>query len=53
MDIFKLEIYGSDGILLGEIQLDHIAQGIRIYKNNMFIWEFPNARYFQYEIIEK
>jgi hypothetical protein len=53
MDIFKLEIYGSDGILLGEIQLDHIAQGIRIYKNNLFIWEFPNARYFQYKIIEK
>ena len=52
MDIFKLEIYGSDGILLGEIQLNHIAQGIRIYKNKLFIWEFPNARYFQYKIIE-
>ena len=53
MDIFKLEIYGPDGILLGKIQLDHIAQGIRIYKNDLFIWEFPNARYFQYEIVEK
>jgi hypothetical protein len=38
---------------LGEIQPDHIAQGIRIFKNDLFIREFPNDRYFQYEIIEK
>lgn len=52
MDIYKLEIYEPNGILLGEIQLKHLADGIRIQKDFLFIWEVDNAKYYQYRIIE-
>jgi hypothetical protein len=53
MDIFKLEIFDSEGILLGEIPLDHLAHGIRIFDDILFIWDMQNTKYYQYEIIEK
>jgi hypothetical protein len=51
-DLYKLEIFRSDGILLGEIPLDHHAHGIRIFNDNVFIWEQINAIVFQYKIEE-
>jgi hypothetical protein len=53
MDVYKLEIYGPDGILLGEIPLNHHAHGLRIFGDNLFIWERNNTTYYQYKIIEK
>jgi sugar lactone lactonase YvrE len=53
IDAYKLEIFDPDGILLGEIRLDHCVHGMRIYKNYLFIWERNFAKYYQYEIIEK
>jgi hypothetical protein len=53
MDIYKLEVYGPDGVLLGEIPLNHLAHGIRIFGDMLFIWERNNAVYYQYRIIEK
>ena len=53
MDIFKLEIFDPEGILLGEIPLDHLAHGIRIFDDTLFIWDTQNTKYYQYEIIEK
>ncbi len=52
MDIYKLEIFNPDGILLGEIPLDHIAHGLRIQKNFLFIWDMRNCKFFQYKIID-
>ncbi len=52
-DIYKLEVFNSDGILLGEIKLNHHAHGIRILQNYLFTWERNHAKYHQYEIIEK
>lgn len=53
IDAYKLEIFDPDGILLGEIRLDHRVHGMRIHKNQLFIWERNFAKYYQYEIIEK
>lgn len=52
MNIYKLEIYDPNGILLGEIMLNHLADGIRIQKDFLFIWEVDNAKYYQYKVIE-
>lgn len=53
MDVYKLEIFSPDGILLGEIPLNHHAHGLRIFGDNLFIWERNNTTYYQYKIIEK
>jgi hypothetical protein len=53
LDVFKLEIYAQDGILLGSIPLNHLAHGIRIFKDQLFIWERNNAVFYQYRIIKK
>lgn len=52
MDIYKLEIFNTDGILLGEILLNHIAYNIRIQKDYLFIFDLENAQVFQYKIEE-
>jgi sugar lactone lactonase YvrE len=53
IDAYKLEIYDPDGMLLGEIKLDHRVHGLRICKNFLFIWERNFDKVYQYEIIEK
>ncbi len=50
MDMYKLEIFAPDGILLGEIHLDHLAHSLRIQENFLFIFDAENAQIFQYEI---
>lgn len=53
IDAYKLEVFDSGGILLGEIPLDHQAHGVRIYGNYLFIWERNFTKYYQYEIVDK
>ncbi|NIO84544.1 MAG: hypothetical protein GTN53_28875 [Candidatus Aminicenantes bacterium] len=53
MDIYKLEIFDPDGVLLGEIPLDHIAHRMRIQKNFLLILDAQNCKFYQYKIIEK
>lgn len=53
-DMYKLEIFAPDGILLGEIPLNHFVDGIRIWKNNLFLLDKERgAKFYQYKIIEK
>jgi hypothetical protein len=51
-DVYKLEIFSQDGIFLGEIPLTHLADGIRIFGDNLFIREFYNSIFYQYKIVE-
>lgn len=53
IDVFKLEVFNSDGILLGDITLSHHAHDIRILKNYLFVWERNNSKFYQYEIVNK
>jgi hypothetical protein len=52
MDIYKLEVFGPGGLLLSEIPLTHVAQGIRICGEFLFIWERNTATVYQYRIQE-
>ncbi len=52
MDIHKLEIFGPDGALLGAVPLTHLAHGIRICGDMLFIWDREEAAVYQYRIVE-
>ncbi len=52
LDVYKLEIFDGDGVLLGEIALDHLANGLRIYGDYLYIWEYENTKYYHYRIVE-
>ena len=52
MDIYRLEIYQPDGVLLGKIMLNHLADGLRIQNDCLFVWEMENAIFYQYRIVE-
>jgi hypothetical protein len=52
MDIYKLEVFGPDGILLGELPLNHVAHGIRICGPCLFLWEGNTTTVYQYRILE-
>jgi hypothetical protein len=52
MDIYKLEVFGPDGILLGSIPLNVAAHGIRICGEFLFLWERNTATIYQYCIRE-
>lgn len=53
-DMYKLEIFAPDGILLGEIPLNHFSDSIRIIGDNLFLFDRDRGvKYYQYKIIEK
>jgi hypothetical protein len=52
--MYKLEIFAADGILLGEIPLNHFSDSIRIIKDNLFLLDLDRGvKYYHYKIIEK
>jgi hypothetical protein len=53
-DMYKLEIFSPEGILLGEIPLNQFVSHIRIIKDNLFLIDSEHgAKIYQYKIIEK
>jgi len=53
-DMYKLEIFSSDGVLLGEIALNHFVDSIRIIGDNLFLLDRDRGvKYCQYKIIDK
>jgi len=52
-DVYELEVFSPDGILLGEIPLSHHAHGIRIFGDNLFILEYYNTVFYQYKILDR
>lgn len=52
MNIHKLEIFEPDGVLLGEIPLDHLAHGLRLFGDMLLIWERENEIIYMYKILE-
>lgn len=41
-----------DGVLLGEITLDHLAHGLRLFGDMLLIWERENEIIYLYKILE-
>jgi len=53
-DMYKLEIFSPDGVLLGVIPLNHFVDSIRIIGDNLFLLDRDRGvKYYQYKIIEK
>lgn len=53
-DMFKLEIFGPDGILLGEIPLTHFVDMIYIHRDRLFLLDRDRGvKFYEYKIIEK
>ncbi len=52
-DMYQLEIYSHEGILLGKIQLNHFVDGIRLKKNKLYLIDKNRgAKIYIYQILE-
>jgi sugar lactone lactonase YvrE len=52
-DMFKLEVFGPDGVLLGEIPLTHFVDQIAIYEDRLFLLDRDRGvTYYEYRIRE-
>jgi hypothetical protein len=52
-DMYKLEIFGSDGVLLGELPLTHFADKIWVHKDRLFLLDADRGvEFYEYKIIE-
>jgi hypothetical protein len=53
-DAFKLEVFGDDGVLLGEIPLTHFVDVIRIAGDSLFLIDRERGvTVYEYRIVEK
>jgi hypothetical protein len=52
-DMYALEIFGADGVLLGEIPLNHFVNRIYIKNDSLFLLDqMRGVKYYHYKIIE-
>jgi len=53
-DMYQLEIYAPDGILLGKLQINQFVDDIRIEKDKLYLLDkMRGMQYYEYKIIEK
>lgn len=53
-DMYQLEVFDSDGILLGKLPLKHFVDDIRIEKDRLFLLDkMRGTQYYEYRIIDK
>ena len=53
-DMYQLEIYAPDGILLGKLQLNQFVDDIRIEKDRIYLLDkMRGMQYYEYKILEK
>ncbi len=53
-DMYQLEVYDPEGILLSTFPIEHFADNIRIHKDRIFIMDrMRGAQFYEYRIVEK
>jgi len=53
-DMYRLEVYDNDGVLLTAFPIDHFADSIRIHDDRIFIMDrMRGAQFYEYRIVEK
>lgn len=53
-DMYQLEIYSPDGILLGSLPLEHFADDIRIKEDRVYLLDrMRGMQFYEYKIVEK
>jgi hypothetical protein len=52
-DMYQLEVYSPDGIMLGKLPLNQFVDDIRIINNRLFLLDrMRGSQYYEYKIIE-
>ncbi len=52
-DMYKLEIFSSEGVLLGEIPLTHFVDKIWVHKDRVFLLDGDRGvKFYEYKIVE-
>jgi len=50
-DMYKLEIFSTEGELLGSLAVDHFVDGIYIKGSRLFLWDgLRAAKFYEYKI---
>jgi len=53
-DMYKLEIFAPDGVLLGEIPLTHFVDKIWVHQDRLFLLDSDRGVcFYEYKIVEK
>jgi hypothetical protein len=53
-DVYKLEIFAPDGVLLGEIPLTHFVDGIWVHGDRLFLLDADRGvSFYEYKIVDK
>ncbi|MDH7511332.1 MAG: NHL repeat-containing protein [Clostridiales bacterium] len=53
-DMYKLEIFNHEGVLLGSLAVDHFIDGIAVKGPRLFLWDgMRGAKFYEYRIEEK
>lgn len=53
-DMYQLEVYAPDGILIGTLQLNQFVDDIRIYKDRLYLLDkMRGMQYYEYKILDK
>jgi hypothetical protein len=53
-DMFRLEVYDAEGVLLTAFPIGHFADSIRIHDDRIFIMDrMRGAQFYEYRILEK
>ncbi len=53
-DMYQLEIYSSNGILLGSLPLDHFVDDIQIREDRVYLLDrMRGMHFYEYKIVEK
>ena len=53
-DMYQLEVYNPEGILLGKIHLDHFVDDIYIHKDRIYLLDkMRGSQFSEYKIVEK
>jgi len=53
MDIHRIDVFNKDGVLLGMIPMDCAVHGLRIFGDNLFVWERNDAIVYQFKIVDR
>jgi len=52
-DMYKLEVFNTEGELLGSLPLDHFVDGLYIKGDRLFLWDgMRGAKFYEYRIKE-
>jgi len=53
-DMYKLEVFAPDGVLLGAIPLNHFVDGIWVHEDRLFLLDRDRGvQFYEYKIYEK